>query len=268
MAPQRILVGVHDGGVTGIDTYAEQVAVAAARVAGAVTLLATGPDLAERLRGRLEGTGVHVEDLGLCPASATEARMIRVWPGVAARRLARGLGPALRRLDRQFDIAHLNHPPLAAVVRPYARRVCVAAWFYPHRHALDRALATWRHTGARFPRSAALVLKSVSHFRNDQLGYRRSDVVVAATEILAAQLRKQGLPAVHCPPPAHVIAPRELITQPTGAERAFDLVVCAGALGHPRKNVAVALRAVGAVAGSGRRLTVELVGGGAEALRE
>ena len=45
-------------------------------------------------------------------------------------------------------------------MRPLADRVIVAAWFHPHA-PVGRAVATWKHTGRHFPRSAGLALKGV-----------------------------------------------------------------------------------------------------------
>ena len=164
-----------------------------------VTLLATHAALALTLEQRLAGTGVRVVDLGLGPPTAWQRRRERLSPGYAARRLRTAIRRGLPRLGH-YDAAHANHPALAAALRPLADRVVVAAWFYPHA-PIGRAVATWEHTGRRFPRSAGLAVKGFLHYRNDVRGYRVADCAVAPTLVLTEQLRRAGIPAVHSPPP-------------------------------------------------------------------
>ncbi len=263
----RVLVGVHGGGFTGIDTYAEQLAVTAAEVAAEVVLLATTRPVAEALRRRV-GSRVQVADLGLGPTTPRQARLFRLSPTAARRHLERGLAPALTRWAGGIDVVHLNHPPLATVARGTGGRVVVAGWFHPHA-ATGRMVETWRHTGRRLPRSAAMAVKALGHYRNDVRGYRAADCITTPTEELASALRRKGLPARRLVPPA---APP---LQPPGAAETGDggrgdrlrLVVCCGDLGHPRKNVAAALAAAGELAERGRPSLLTLVGRNAEALR-
>lgn len=258
----RVVIGVHDGGISGVNTYAEHVAAAAAAASVDVTLLATHAGLALTLERRLEGTGVRVVDLGLKEATAWQRRLERLSPGYAARRLRAAIRLGLPRLGH-YDAAHANHPALAAALRPLADRVVVAAWFHPHA-PIGRAVATWRHTGRRFPRSAAMAAKGVLHYRNDVRGYRAADCAVAPTLVLTEELRRAGIPALHSPPPCRVVGggPR--------AERDGDptarLLICSGDLAHPRKNVALAIAAVGLLAARGRPIALDLVGRNAERL--
>lgn len=265
----HVLVGVHDGGLNGIDTYAEQVALAAAEAGHRVTLLATTEKVAGDLRARHPGGAIAVVDLGLRAPSAREAMAYRVWPGLARLRVERGLAATLGRRGETFPVAHLNHPGLATAVRPFAARVCVAAWFYPHTLG-GRIAATWHHTGGPLPRRLMLVAKSVSHYRNDAAGYRAADVVLAPTEVLAAQLRGQGVRAVVCPPPVQSgDADGGGATGGAsggGAGSPIRLVVCCGDLSHPRKQVAAALQAARLLARGERPIVVELIGRHADTL--
>jgi hypothetical protein len=181
--PLRLLVGVHDGLMSGINTYIENVAAAAATSVSEVTLLVAGDALAADVSARLSGTDVHVVSLAMTPPNTTEAARIRLSPAYAARRLAAAVRRATARTGTTYDAVHLNHPHLAQLLRPAARRVYVAAWFYPH--ALGRRVArTWVDSGGRFPRSAVLAFKGALHYRNDARGYRAADLVVAPTHVL------------------------------------------------------------------------------------
>lgn len=288
----RVLVGVHDGGLNGIDTYAEQVALAAAAAGHAVTLLATTPEVARDLRARHPESAITVVDLSLRPPTSREALAYRVWPGLARRRVERGLVATLGQrglgqrgpgqLGETYPVAHLNHPGLAPAVRPFATRVCVAAWFYPHA-LVGRVAATWHHTGGPLPRRVMLAAKSISHYRNDAAGYRSADVVLAPTEMLAAQLRGQGIAAVVCPPPVQVTqdagaaadsggatvdhgAAGDATASTDGAVVPVRLVVCCGDLSHPRKHVGAALRAVCLMPRGERPIVLELIGRHGDAL--
>lgn len=267
-----MLVGVYDGGLTGIDTYAEQVAIAGAAAGNDVTLLATTRSLAHDLQARLPDTGIRVMDLGLQPMTPREAMWTRLWPGFALRRLERGLIQASRTLGKTFPVVHLNHPGLSRAARPLTDRVCVAAWFYPH-DLRGRVVETWRHTHGNGPRSLVLVGKSVSHYWNDARGYRHADCVTAPTELLAGQLLSQGIRAVVCPPPVRSSGDEHQTAEPGEPSRAdrrsnsnITLLICCGDLSHPRKNVAAALRAVCLLPSDEGRVTVELIGRNGAAL--
>jgi glycosyltransferase involved in cell wall biosynthesis len=265
----RVLVGVYEGGLTGIDTYAEQIAVAAAAAGNDVTLLTSTRELAARLEERLGNTRVRMVSLDLEPLQGYAALAARLWPGIPLRRLERGLSHAESCLPDRFPVVHLNHPGLARAARRYADRVCVGGWFYPH-DLTARMEETWRHTGGRSPRSALLAAKSVSHYFNDAKGYRNADCVVAPTETLASQLRGLGISAVACPPPTSVLSEPQhddLEERFKDLQQPRRLMMCAGDLGHPRKNIASALKAVRLLGETGRTLVVELIGRNGSALR-
>jgi glycosyltransferase involved in cell wall biosynthesis len=262
----RVLVGVHDGTLSGVNTYVEQVAAAAATAVDDVTLLVADDELASDLGGRLQG--IRVVSLGMRPITTAQRRQERLSPGYAARRLDTALAAARPRIGHGFDAAHLNHPHLAATVRPMADRVFVAAWFYPH-SVLGRATGTWRHSGGSFPRRAGLAIKGVLHYRNDVRGYRAADIVVTPTQVLAEQLRRRGFDAVQCTPPARALGePREDGGEASGPGASHRLLLCCGDLGHPRKNVGLALDAVAILSGGGRAVELELVGGNVGAIRD
>ncbi len=262
-----ILVAAYSGNLSGVETYAEQVAWAGAQAAHDVTLLAIGPDAAAQLRDR---TGSRVRILATEPLPRSGWRSAaRQLPTFALNELLQRLDETLSRLDERFDVAHLNHPALAGAARPYARRVVVAAWFYPHRPRA-RVVETWRHTGGVFPKSAALALKGLSHYWNDRKGFSASDCVVAPTELLAAQLGEIGINATVCPPPAARLEASAAGDRRRSlrAEGRQQVTIICGNLSHPRKNVAAGVDAVRLLAAAGMKIDLELIGrnaGGFEA---
>lgn len=260
----RLLVGVHDGLVSGINTYIENVAVAAATAVTDVTLLVADDTLAERVGRRVSDRGVRVVSLAMAAPSSAEAIRSRLSPAYAAQRLASAVRRAPARVGTGYDAVHLNHPHLARALRPAARRVYVAAWFYPHSLG-SRVRRTWLDSGGRFPRSAVLAMKGALHYRNDARGYADADLVVAPTRLLEADLRRRGIAAMQCTPPAGSL-PVAAPPPARDARGAPRLLVCCGDLGHPRKNVALALEALRILGTSGTRLELELIGGNAHAL--
>ena len=257
-----ILVALQGGGLSGIDTYAEQVAANAAASGHHVVLLAAGEPAAAGVRRRAPA-GVDVHSTRQ-PVGSRIGRFSRKVPTFELAEMRRLLAAELKQLGAQFDVAHLNHPGLAPAVRGHATRVVAGAWFYPHRPA-GRIVETWRHTGASFPRSAAFAVKGLAHYLNDRRGYRLCDEVAAPTDILAADLRAQGIPAVTCPPPLLPAgaAGAAQVPKPAGGVR---IMVCCGDLGHPRKNVAAGVRAVRILAEHGRQVELVLVGRNASRL--
>lgn len=254
-----ILVGVHGGGLNGIDTYAENVALAAALTGHRVHLVASTPEGAHRLRLRLPPE-VTVEDLGLDPPGPVAALLGRLWHGVAMARLAGALEPAVA--GRTFDVAHLNHPALAPTARRAARSVVVAAWFHPHR-PFGRMAAAWRHARGFLPRRLVLTVKGLSYWLGDRRGFAAADLVVAPTETLAAHLRTQGVPAAVCPPP---VRPYEGPRPERAAGVPRILVAVAGDLGHPRKNLRDALAMLTRLPATVKPVRLVLIGKHPEAL--
>jgi glycosyltransferase involved in cell wall biosynthesis len=259
----RVLVGIHDGRTSGINTYAEHVAAAAALAGHDVTLLTAEVASATEQRGRLERLGVRIVDLGLERPRGIDALSERLRPAFPIRRLEKALGTARAELAPGYDVVQLNHPALSEALRPYAARVCAQAWFYPH-DVRARVRSTWSHTGGRGPRSAVLALKAISHHRNDARGYLRCDRIIAPTTLLADQLAALGISASVCPPPMVPAGAGPAQSEPASDGRT-RLVVCAADLSHPRKNVASALRALSAVR---RPLVLELIGRNAISLQE
>lgn len=254
-----ILVAAYSGNLSGVETYAEQVARAGAQAAQDITLLAIGPHAAAKLRERISSP---VRILATEPLRQSAWRTAaRQLPTLALNEMLQRIDETLSRLDQRFDVAHLNHPALAGAARPYARRVVAAAWFYPH-GPRERVVETWRHTGGAFPKSAGLALKGLFHYWNDRKGFSACDWVVAPTELLAAQLRQIGISATVCSPPAS-------LSEATGAgdrrrslpapARQLVTIVC-GDLSHPRKNVAAGVDAVRILASAGMKIDLELIG--------
>lgn len=261
----RVLLGIDDGQLSGINTYIQHVAAAAATTASEVTLLVATDQRAADLSLRLADAGVRVISLGMPTPTPWQQRAMRLSPAFAARRLEAALSAAHERVGSGYDVAHLNHPFLAVTLRPLARRVSVAAWFYPH-SATRRAVSIWQHSG-RGPKSAGLAAKGLLHYGNDVRGFKAADVVIAATETLADDLRRSGINAVHSTPPAEVRT--ALGERPARASNDSPrrLLVCAGDLGHPRKNVVLAVDALDLLSRAGGAWELELIGRNAAAIR-
>jgi glycosyltransferase involved in cell wall biosynthesis len=254
----RIAIGLHDGTLSGVNTYVEHVAAAASTGGGEVAVLVTREEDAADIGTRLEGFDVRVIVIDAPRPGRRRDQLERLSPGLVARRLNTAFVSTAARLGH-FDVVHLNHPFLAIAGHAMADRVFVAAWFYPYA-AVPRALAVWEHSGRRFPRSAALALKGVMHHRNDVRGYRAADGVVAPTRSLADQLAHAGIPAVQAFPPCRAPASGESSDAAGAPADCLQLLVCSGDLSHPRKNVGLAVDAVGLLASGGRRVRLELVG--------
>ncbi len=258
-----VLVALHSGSLSGIDSYAEQIAAAAAAAGHDVTLLGLGGATSRELERRLGHTRLRIV---ATPELSTDPwqRIVRRVPTAALSELRSLLAAALAGREKRFDVAHLNHPALARAVRPFSDRVVAGAWFYPHR-PIGRVTETWRHTGRIFPKSAALAVKGLSHYLNDRTGYRSCDAVAAPTERLAAQLRAMSIDAVAFPPPA---VPSRTDRAP--AERRLPgtlrITICCGDLGHPRKNVRAGVKAAAFLANTGRVVELMLVGHNAGSL--
>jgi glycosyltransferase involved in cell wall biosynthesis len=274
-----MLVGIADSIMGGISTYAGGLAVAAEAAGYDVTLIAVDTRLGGKLREQLRGSTIRVMDTGLAPAG----RWLEVWrrivPGEMVRVLKSSLARRLESLGQRFSIAHLNVPALAETVRPFADRIVVAAWFYPHGLGA-RVSRNWQHTGgnpsASLARRAAILAKSVSLYRGDERGFRASDLVVAPTDALAVQLRAMGINCEVCPPPVWLTPPAsdgEALIKPEGSRKTRDvnseltLVTCSADLSNPRKNVGDLVTALGLVAQSGRRATLHAIGSGAGRLQ-
>lgn len=259
-----LLVALHGGTLSGIDTYAEQIALTAADVGHDVTLLAIGQKTGEGLERRMGHHRIRVVATGDLARTALR-RLARQLPGVSLAEMRALVTEALLGVALHADVAHVNHPGLAPAVRPFAERVTAGAWFYPHA-AGGRMAETWRHTGRHFPRRAAFALKGLAHYLNDRAGYPACDAVAAPTERLASQLRALGIHAAVCPPPTQPLAGTRIEAQakPVGAWR---ITICAGDLSHPRKNVAAAIDAVGILGRRAHMIELVLIGRRADRLQ-
>jgi glycosyltransferase involved in cell wall biosynthesis len=259
----RVLVALQGDGMNGIDTYAEQVALAGDVAGHDVTLLVTGPEVARTVSARLPAT-IRVEHIGLPAPSRLLAIAGRLWDGVAMRRLARALRRALRHRPRSYDVAHVNRPVLARELRTVARTVVVSAWFYPHA-PFRRVASAWEHNRGPLARRAVLAGKSVSYYLGDARGFSDADRVVAPTPLLADQLRSRGFTTDVCPPPVQVDAADGASDELPGD--VVRLVSVCGDLTHPRKNMEEALQAAALLARAGRRVVFEMIGRNPERLR-
>lgn len=261
----RVLVGVQDIGFHRVETYAEQVALAAASSGHDVTLLVSNDAIARTVRERTVGTGLRVASAKLAPAGRRQLLAERLLPQLHTRRVGLGLAAFLRAHPDEFDVLHLNRPALS----PWAsgvKQVCVAAWFYPH-EARRRLHDTWHHAHGGLPRRLVLAFKALACHVGDVRGYQAATKVVACTETLAQQLRGKGHDAVACPPPARV-------TAGVGADflrsesYELDLLICCGDLSHPRKNLADAVTVAGLLVRPGRDVVLRVIGGNADDLEQ
>lgn len=261
-----ILVAMHSGNLSGVETYAEQVAATGAAASHIMTLVALGGETPAGLEARLASKGVRVVRTEPLPRAAWRSTA-RAIPTFAVAELSQRLDSVLWALGERFDVAHLNHPALARAARSHVDRVVVGGWFYPHSPS-GRVVETWRHTGAVFPKSAAFAIKGLSHYWNDRQGYASCDCVVAPTELFAEQLEASGVHAIACPPPGRQLELRAdlHLGDSSAADRARRITICCGDLSHPRKNVAAGIRAVGLMSGAYRQVDLELIGRNAEAL--
>lgn len=254
-----LLVALHSGSFSGIDTYAEQVAVMAAARGHDVTILAVGGRTAQDVARRTERSTLRVIPTREFPMGRW-SRTLRQLPTFAVAEMRELMSAALFESRSSFDVAHVNHPGLAPVARRVAGRVVAAAWFYPH-GPVGRFAETWRHTGRLFPKSAALAVKGLGHYLNDRRGFGSCDIVAAPTERLAAQLRGMRIAAVACPPPAAPPAAAEPFDGDRAASSVWRITICCADLAHPRKNVRVGVQAAGHLARLGRPIELVLVGG-------
>jgi glycosyltransferase involved in cell wall biosynthesis len=258
-----VLVALHSGSMSGIDTYAEQVAEAAADAAHHVTLMAVGGRLATELERRLANRRIRVLATA-APAAPRWESFARQVPVLSISQMREQLARTLVDLGETFDVAHLNHPALAGAARSGAAKVVVAAWFYPH-DPLGRVAETWRHTGAIFPKSGALAIKGLMHYWNDRRGFAKADCIVAPTDRLTKSLAARGYRVATCPPPGRQPRlRRDGDAGESGHARPATIVICCGDLAHPRKNVEAGIRAIGELARAGRLINLELVGRNAD----
>lgn len=260
--PLRVLVGVQDAGMNGIETYVEQVAAAARQAGHEVTLVATTEEVAAQVRARLSGTGIAVVALGLAPTGERRIFAERLLPQLQTRRAGVALQKAVATRLGSFDVAHLNRAALARHAIGAAERLYVTAWFYPHAPR-RRVTETWKHTRGAAARRVVLAAKSLALYAGDRDGYRHATRIVACTKTLADQLREQGLPAEACPPPVRVLGAPTDAPDLAGPLR---LLVCSGDLSHPRKNLSDAVLAARQIAAGGREVVLEAIGRNPDAL--
>jgi glycosyltransferase involved in cell wall biosynthesis len=261
----RVCVAIQDDGLSGIESYAEQVAIASATAGHDTTLIVTTNQVAQAVRARLAGfESLKVVDTGIRPRTAAVVLADRLVPQLHTQRIGDAFVRTLKKQGVAYDVIHLNRPGLAPWASAFGSRLFVAGWFFPHA-AGPRLAETWRHTRGFLPRRALITAKALSYYAGDQRGYRAATSVVTCTEMLASQLRSQGLRAVACPPPVRV--PRHE-TSEYGPPRdgALHLLVCAGDLSHPRKNLNDAIRAAALLARPGRPVIMRAVGANSDSL--
>jgi glycosyltransferase involved in cell wall biosynthesis len=179
--------------------------------------------------------------------------------------LGRRWAQALR--THPVDVVHAFSPGTAAPL-PRDVPVVVQAWYHPARSTLRRRLDRESAygtggVGARLPgptrapaELAAHVAYQAQTYAADALGYRRADLLLAATPSATRFLAARGRPAA-CVPPCVEVA---TAPAPRTAGDAFRIAFCAHPLDRPWKGVRYLLEALPAVP-AGRPLELTLVGG-------
>jgi glycosyltransferase involved in cell wall biosynthesis len=182
--------------------------------------------------------------------------------------LGRRWADAIR--EHPVDVVHAFSPGTAARL-PAEVTVVVQAWYHPARATLrsrlrrESAYGTGG-LGASLPRAMRVPVQIAAHVArqaqtqaSDTLGYRRSDLLLAATPSAARFYEQRGRPAV-CIPPCIAVAPA---TTPRAAGAAYRIAFCAHPLDRPWKGLRYLLEALPAVP-RGRPLELTLIGGWAE----
>ncbi|HKU36898.1 MAG TPA: glycosyltransferase family 4 protein [Polyangiales bacterium] len=260
----RVCVAIQDDGLSGIETYAEQVAIASATAGHDTTLIVTTEEVAQAVRERVSLATLRIVEAGIKPRSAARVLADRLMPDLHTRRVGEAFARAVRSQNTTYDVIHLNRPGLARWAEPFGGQLFVAGWFFPHA-AGPRVVETWRHTRGFLPRRAVITAKALSYYAGDQRGYRAATSVVACTETLASQLRSQGLRAVSCPPPVRVPKRAQHDDVPP-SDGSLRLVICSGDLSHPRKNLRDAVRAAAELARPDRPVLLRAIGCHPEAI--
>jgi glycosyltransferase involved in cell wall biosynthesis len=244
--------------MNGIETYAEQVAVAARAAGNEVTLAVTGEVAEASVRKRLTQADLRIVSLGLGRLTPRRILLERLAPQLQTARVGRALARAVAADGlRGFDVVHLNRAPLASWARGAAARTFVTGWFFPHA-LVPRLKETWRDTRGASARRAALTAKAFAYYVGDVSGYRCASHIVACTETLARQLASRGLPASACPPPVRVVT-ADSAPVPRASKTELELLICSGDLSHPRKNLRDAVQALPFIARD-RRIVLRAIG--------
>ncbi len=263
--PLRVCVAIQDDGLSGIETYAEQVAVAAATSGHETTLIVTTNSVAKAVGSR-HGNLKTLRIVSAGIKARTPARVMadRLVPDLHTRRVGEAFALAVERENTTYDVIHLNRPGLAPWAEKLGGQLFVAGWFFPHAPG-PRLVETWRHTRGNLPRRAVITAKSLSYYIGDQRGYLAASSIVACTETLASQLRSQGLRAVSCPPPVRV--PKRAATHDVPpSDGSLRLLICSGDLSHPRKNLKDAVRAAAQLARPDRPVQLRAIGSHSETI--
>src|SRR6185369_17186355 len=151
------------------------------------------------------------------------------------------------------DVVHTFSPGAGAPL-PREIPVVVQAWYHPARSTFRRRLN--RHAaygtggvGAGLPRPARAPVQLAAHvayqsqtYASDALGYRRADLILAATPSATRFFTEQGRPAA-CIPPCVEVAHA---SRPAGD--AFRIAFCAHPLDRPWKGLRYLLDALPRVA--------------------
>jgi glycosyltransferase involved in cell wall biosynthesis len=174
--------------------------------------------------------------------------------------LSRRWARALR--DHPVDVVHAFSPGAAALL-PRAIPAVVQAWYHPARSTLRRRLNRESAYGtggaARLPapvRLAAHGAYQTQTYASDALGYRRADLLLAATPSATRFFAERGRPATCIPPCLDVAS--ELV--PRAAGDALRVAFCAHPLDRPWKGLRYLMSALPDVP-PGRPLELTLVGG-------
>jgi len=225
-----------------------------------VTIFAEpGMKLPERAR-HLAGNVVAVTPPRLTPSNRVSAAVFLAHRLETGRRWAQ----ALRR--HPVDVVHTFSPGAGAPL-PRDVAVVVQAWYHPARATFRRRLnrdAAYGTggVGAGLPGPARAPVQLAAHvayqtqtYASDALGYRRADLILAATAPATRFFAERGRPAM-CIPPCLEVA---CAPAPRAAGDAFRIAFCAHPLDRPWKGLRYLLEALPQVP-AGRPLEVTLFG--------
>lgn len=207
------------------------------------------PARARHLADRLVTLAPPVVELGAALFLARRLEVGRRW------------AQALRR--HPVDIVHAFSPGTTALL-PRDLPVVAQAWYHPARSTLRRRLNRESAygtggAGARLPGPARAPVQLAAHlayqtqtYASDALGYRRADLLLAATPSATRFYEARGRVAM-CIPPCLDVAD---VPAPRAAGEAFRIAFCAHPLDRPWKGLRYLLEALAALP-----IELTLVGG-------
>lgn len=243
----RIALAAFGHAASGMEVGALDAALGLAERGVDVVLLADGD---ARLPRRADPLRDAVLRMPPRPAALTGPRRedalflaAKLWRARSVARVMRHAGA---------HVLHAYSPGLAAMA-PADVSVVAQAWMMPPdlRGRLRVMLPFARGGPALLP---ANVLREAQAQASDRLGYRRADLVLAATASATLHLRAGGIAAQTVPPP--IVAPEAVTGRPP--RRGLHIAFCGSPLSRRRKGLALLLDALALC--DPQRMTVTLFG--------